>query len=51
VDCAVYDRAGLPVGAHLSGPAILEQYDSTVLVAPGWRLRVGAAGNAVLERE
>jgi N-methylhydantoinase A len=48
--CPIYDRAGLGAGATLDGPAIVEQYDSTIVVPPTLRLRVDGYGNAVLER-
>ena len=32
----VYSRELLPVGGRLRGPAIVEEYDSTVVVPPGW---------------
>ncbi|TMJ98313.1 MAG: hydantoinase/oxoprolinase family protein [Actinobacteria bacterium] len=47
----VYERAVLAEGAHLDGPAVLEQDDSTVLVPSGWSLEVGAAETAVLTSE
>jgi N-methylhydantoinase A len=46
----VHDRRALDSGSKIHGPAIVEQDDSTVLVAPGWRLTIGDAGNAVMER-
>jgi N-methylhydantoinase A len=33
---AVYERARLPVGATFAGPAIVEQFDATTVVPPGW---------------
>jgi len=48
VDTPVYDRERLGAGDELSGPAILEQYDSTIVVPPRFRLRCDAAGNVVL---
>jgi len=48
VDTPVYDRERLGAGDELSGPAILEQYDSTIVVPPAFRLRCDAGGNAVL---
>ena len=33
-----------------AGPAIVDQDDATVLVAPGFRARVDAATNIILER-
>jgi N-methylhydantoinase A len=47
---AVFERESLAEGVALEGPAIVEQDDSTVLVDRGWRLVVGAAESAVLER-
>jgi N-methylhydantoinase A/oxoprolinase/acetone carboxylase beta subunit/N-methylhydantoinase B/oxoprolinase/acetone carboxylase alpha subunit len=32
----VYDRDALEDGARIEGPAIVEQYDTTTYVAPGW---------------
>jgi len=50
VDAAVYDRIALKVGDAFDGPAIVEQDDTTTLLTPGWRARVDALGNLVLER-
>ena len=41
----VYQRAQIPAGLKLSGPAVLLQYDTTVFVTPGFAFRVDAAGN------
>ena len=46
----VFDRLGLPAGALVAGPAILEQPDTTIFVDPGLRARVDGFGNVVLER-
>jgi N-methylhydantoinase A len=40
VDAPVFQRGGLAQGAQIGGPAIVEAYDSTTYVAPGWRLTV-----------
>jgi N-methylhydantoinase A len=50
VEAAVYDRAALKAGDAFSGPAIVEQDDTTTLLTPGWHCRVDALGNLVLER-
>jgi len=50
VDAAVYDRAAMNMGDSLSGPAIVEQDDTTTLVTPGWAGQVDRLGNLVLER-
>ncbi|MGQ9889823.1 MAG: hydantoinase/oxoprolinase family protein, partial [Aggregatilineales bacterium] len=45
-----YDRAALPPGAHISGPALVRQLDSTAFVAAGWSARVDGYYNLILER-
>ncbi|WP_254864277.1 hydantoinase/oxoprolinase family protein [Halovivax gelatinilyticus] len=45
----VYDRAGLPAGAAVDGPAIVEGTESTVVVRPGWAATVDEHGSLVLE--
>jgi N-methylhydantoinase A len=50
-DTAIYDRDKLGVGASFSGPAIVEQFDATTVVPPGWRAAVDAFGNLILERK
>ncbi len=47
----VYDRAQLQPGNRLAGPALLLQYDATVVVPPGWRGRVDVLHNLWLEQE
>jgi N-methylhydantoinase A len=44
-DTPVYTRHLLPVGAELSGPALIEQPDTTTVVYPDQHCRVDAAGN------
>jgi N-methylhydantoinase A len=50
VETPVYARTGLRPGDAFDGPAVVEQYDATTYVAPGWRARVDGFGNLVLER-
>ena len=45
-----YLRARLAPGMTFSGPAIVDQDDTTVLVTPGFRARVDDAHNILLER-
>ena len=35
VDCPVYDRHALPAGIALTGPAIVEERESTTVLPPG----------------
>jgi N-methylhydantoinase A len=47
----VYERGRLALGQRLSGPAIVEQADSTVVIPGGWFAVVDPYGNLVIERE
>ena len=44
VPCPVYNRGALPAGSKLSGPAVIEETDSTVLLHPGNTLKVNNRG-------
>ncbi len=35
----MYERAALPHGAPVTGPALIEQFDTCTYVAPGWNAR------------
>ena len=47
----VYERASVPVGAAIDGPAIFEGGESTVVVPPGWRTTVDGRGTIELRRQ
>ncbi|QJU58492.1 5-oxoprolinase [Sphingomonas sp. AP4-R1] len=49
-DAPVHDRADIPEGAALAGPALILDPVSTIVVEPGWAARVDAHGNLILER-
>jgi N-methylhydantoinase A len=49
VPCPVYDRAKLPWGAALSGPALIEQPDTTVWLEPWCRAAVADGGSLLTE--
>jgi N-methylhydantoinase A len=51
IETAIYARLDLPVGAEISGPAILEQPDATTVIDPGLVARVDRFGNVILERD
>ena len=51
LDCPIYDRYLLPAGTTLSGPAVVEELDSTTVVHPGFALRVDEFGNLIIERQ
>ena len=50
VPTAIYERAQLPLGAQLAGPAIVEQLDTTTVIPPGVTALVDASGNLRLRR-
>jgi N-methylhydantoinase A/oxoprolinase/acetone carboxylase beta subunit len=43
-------RPALPAGASVTGPAILEQYDTATVLPPEWTARVDGRFNLVLTR-
>jgi N-methylhydantoinase A len=51
VDCPIHDRTTLPAGTLLRGPVVVEQFDSTTVVHPGFTVRVDDVGNLVIEKE
>jgi N-methylhydantoinase A len=51
VDAAVLDRNALVPGQAISGPAIVEQSDTTTLIEPGWRAEVADNEVLILRRE
>jgi 5-oxoprolinase (ATP-hydrolysing)/N-methylhydantoinase A len=44
-----YERPSLKAGNRLTGPAIVNQYDSTTVIPPGLEARVDRFGNIVIE--
>jgi N-methylhydantoinase A len=50
VDCPIYDRYALPAEAQIPGPAIVEEFDSTTVLHPGYAIRVDRNGNLMIER-
>lgn len=45
VETPIHRREALPVGAEFTGPAIVEQLDTTTVIEPSDRVRVDALGN------
>jgi N-methylhydantoinase A len=50
-DSTIIDRDRLVVGTAFNGPAIVEQFDATAVVPPGWSALVDRYRNLLLERE
>jgi N-methylhydantoinase A len=51
LDCPVYQREFIDVGAEVSGPAIIDQLDCTTLIPPGHYARVDKFKNLILTKE
>jgi N-methylhydantoinase A/oxoprolinase/acetone carboxylase beta subunit len=51
VACRIVGRAALSPGDELIGPAIVEEPDSTTLIAPGDVVRVGPTGILEIDLE
>ena len=49
VEASVYDRMALAPGAEISGPALIEERESTCVVGPGDTARVDARRNLVVD--
>ncbi len=49
-DAPVFDRAALPVGFQVDGPAMILENGATTIVDVGWRARMTEASDLVLER-
>jgi N-methylhydantoinase A len=48
VDCPVYQRERIDVGATVVGPAILDQFDATTVLEPGQVGRVDEYKNLIV---
>jgi N-methylhydantoinase A len=46
---SIYQRSQLLAGMRLAGPALVVQYDTTIVIPPGWWGRIDEVGNLVLE--
>lgn len=48
VDCPIFDRISLAVDQLVEGPAVIEEYGSTVVVPTGWGAKADVYGNLIL---
>nr|WP_281722262.1 hydantoinase/oxoprolinase family protein [Nitrosomonas nitrosa] len=51
VEAGIFDREKLALRTEFAGPAILEQADTTTVVAPGWSIKVLESGNILLSAQ
>ena len=47
----VWDRASLGLEARLAGPALIEERETTIVLAPGWEASVDRTGSLIATRE
>jgi N-methylhydantoinase A len=50
-DTSVYWRDELPASHSVSGPAVIEEYDSTIVVPPNWECSKAKNNCLALERK
>ena len=50
VDTPVYDRDTLGVGVVVTGPALLEERETTAVLRPGWSATVNDDGSVIAVR-
>lgn len=50
VEIDIYSRDKLGAGAEITGPAIIEQMDSTIIIPPDFLTNVDDYGNIILSR-
>lgn len=48
-DTPIYSRDKLPVELQLTGPAVIEQLDTTIVIEPGDKVSRDAIGNLIIE--
>lgn len=47
--CTIFDRLTLRVGTTITGPALIEEHESTAVLGPGDRAVVDASGNLLVD--
>lgn len=50
-DARIYDRAKLGAGDEIEGPAVVQEFGSTVPLHPGFTMRVDNNGNLIIKRK
>ena len=50
IEATVYERDRLDIGTTIAGPAIVEQFDATTVIPPGWSARVDGYRNLILQK-
>ena len=50
-DTPIHQRAALGPGATVTGPAVIEEYGSTIPIHPGFTAKVDEYGNVEISRD
>jgi N-methylhydantoinase A len=50
IKAMIYDRRLMPSGLTLSGPAVIESLESTILIPPDWQAKMNQDGFILLQR-
>jgi len=51
VDLPIYNRDLAPLGVSLPGPAVIEQYDATFVLDPGWNAILDEFGQIIVTQQ
>ena len=51
VKTPIYDGTPLGAGAVIKGPAVIEEITTTIVVEPGWTVRLDASGSYLMTRD
>ncbi|MGR8948858.1 MAG: hydantoinase/oxoprolinase family protein [Gammaproteobacteria bacterium] len=51
VDLPIYDREKAPLDVPLAGPAVIEQYDATFVLDPGWSAVIDEHGQIIVTQQ
>ena len=51
IDVPLFRRSELALNQHIAGPAIIEEYGSTIVMPPGWALHTDRYRNLILEHD
>jgi N-methylhydantoinase A len=50
IDSPIYDRTSLAVGQTVTGPSVIEEYGSTIVVPTDWSAQTDRYGNLILRK-
>ena len=51
VDLPIYDRDLAPLDIPIAGPAVIEQYDATFVLDPGWEAMINTHGQIIVRQQ